>query len=163
MCELSARLDPERGKLELSGRACVYLLLSGEKHPVPMTFDTPIKVELDGYGLEGRTEILATAAPRGVRARVDGSSVHVDFELDYLLAVFSRRDEEMIASLTVDETKPCIPADRPAMVLYYPKKGEMLWDIAKRFHTTEDSILAGNDLPGGAIKAGDCLILVKEV
>lgn len=162
VCELSARLDPERGKLELSGRACVYLLLSGEKHPVPMTFDTPIKVELDGYGLEGRTEILATAAPRGVRARVDGSSVHVDFELDYLLAVFSRRDEEMIASLTVDETKPCIPADRPAMVLYYPKKGEMLWDIAKRYGTTVADIRSACGVQGDAVDGQHVIMLPRK-
>ncbi len=51
----------------------------------------------------------------------------------------------------------------PGIVGYIVQPQESLWDIAKRFHTTEDSILAGNDLPGGAIKAGDCLILVKEV
>ena len=31
------------------------------------------------------------------------------------------------------------------------------------FHTTEKSILEANELPGDAIKAGDCLILVKEI
>ena len=51
----------------------------------------------------------------------------------------------------------------PGIVGYLVQPGDSLWDVAKRFHTTEDSILAANDLPGGSIKAGDCLILVKEI
>lgn len=51
----------------------------------------------------------------------------------------------------------------PGIVGYITQPGDRLWDVAKRFHTTEDSILAANDLPGGEIKAGDCLILVKEI
>lgn len=62
-----------------------------------------------------------------------------------------------------------LPADTekmksmPGIVGYFVQPQDSLWDVAKRFHTTEDSILASNDLPGGEIKAGDCLILVKEI
>lgn len=62
-----------------------------------------------------------------------------------------------------------LPADTekmksmPGIVGYFVQPRDSLWDVAKRFHTTEDSILASNDLPGGEIKAGDCLILVKEI
>ena len=51
----------------------------------------------------------------------------------------------------------------PGIVGYLVQPGDSLWDVAKRFHTTEASILAANDLPGGTISAGDCLILVKEI
>lgn len=159
VCELSARLDEERSKIEVNGRASIYILISGEKHPVSMTFDTPFKAELDGYGLEGRTEILATASPRGVRARLDGGSAHADFELDYSLAVFSRKDEAMISSLTVDETKPCIPADRPPMILYYPKKGEALWDIAKRYGTTVADIRSACGIQGDTVDGQRVIML----
>lgn len=62
-----------------------------------------------------------------------------------------------------------LPADTekmkamPGIVGYFVQPQDSLWDVAKRFHTTEDSILASNDLPGGEIKTGDCLILIKEV
>ena len=49
------------------------------------------------------------------------------------------------------------------IVGYLVQPGDSLWDVAKRFHTTEKSILEANELPGDAIKAGDCLILVKEI
>ena len=62
-----------------------------------------------------------------------------------------------------------LPADTekmkamPGIVGYFVQPQDSLWDVAKRFHTTEESILASNELPGGEIKAGDCLILVKEI
>ena len=62
-----------------------------------------------------------------------------------------------------------LPADTekmkamPGIVGYFVQPQDSLWDVAKHFHTTEDSILASNELPGGEIKAGDCLILVKEI
>jgi LysM repeat protein len=51
----------------------------------------------------------------------------------------------------------------PGIVGYLVQPGDSLWDVAKRFHTTEKSILEANELPGDAIKEGDCLILVKEI
>lgn len=45
----------------------------------------------------------------------------------------------------------------PGIVGYLVQPGDSLWDVAKRFHTTEKSILEANELPGDAIKAGDCL------
>lgn len=62
-----------------------------------------------------------------------------------------------------------LPADTgkmkaiPGIVGYIVQPGDQLWDVAKRFHTTEASILAANELPGGQIREGDCLILVKEI
>lgn len=51
----------------------------------------------------------------------------------------------------------------PGIVGYIVQPGDQLWDVAKRFHTTEASILAANELPGGQIREGDCIILVKEI
>lgn len=51
----------------------------------------------------------------------------------------------------------------PGIVGYLVQPKDSLWEVAKRFHTTEESILAANDLAGGTIKPGDCLILVKEI
>ena len=79
-----------------------------------------------------------------------------------MLAVFSRRDEEMIASLTVDETKPCIPADRPTMVLYYPKKGESLWDIAKRYGTTVADIRSVCGVQGDTVDGQHMIMLPRK-
>lgn len=62
-----------------------------------------------------------------------------------------------------------LPADMekmkamPGITGYIAQPGDTLWDVAKRFHTTEASILAANEIPGAEISPGDCLILVKEI
>lgn len=51
----------------------------------------------------------------------------------------------------------------PGIVGYIVQEGDSLWEIAKRFHTTVDNIVATNGLTSGTIHPGDSLILVKEI
>lgn len=51
----------------------------------------------------------------------------------------------------------------PGIVGYIVQPGDSLWNIAKRFHTTVDNIVATNNLTSDVIHPGDTLILVKEI
>ncbi len=51
----------------------------------------------------------------------------------------------------------------PGVVGYLVQEDDSLWDIAKRFHTTVDNIMATNNLASEVLKPGDSLILVKEI
>lgn len=51
----------------------------------------------------------------------------------------------------------------PGIVGYIVQPEDSLWKIAKKFHTTVDTILATNGLTDKAVKPGDRLILVKEL
>jgi len=51
----------------------------------------------------------------------------------------------------------------PGIVGYIVQEGDSLWEIAKRFHTTVDNIMATNGLTSDIIYSGDTLILVKEI
>ena len=46
---------------------------------------------------------------------------------------------------------------------YIVQPQESLWDIARRYHTTEEGILATNGLKTANVKAGDKIIIVKSV
>ncbi len=50
----------------------------------------------------------------------------------------------------------------PGIVGYLVQPGDVLWDIAKRFHTSMDAIITTNHLPSETVHPGDSLILVKE-
>ena len=43
------------------------------------------------------------------------------------------------------------------------QEGESLWDVAKHFYTTEDSIREINQLEQDELAAGDILLVLKEV
>lgn len=51
----------------------------------------------------------------------------------------------------------------PGIVGYIVQPGDTLWNIAKKFHTTVDNIMAANGLSDSTISPGDSLILVKEI
>lgn len=51
----------------------------------------------------------------------------------------------------------------PGIVGYIVQPGDTLWNIAKKFHTTVDNVMAANGLTEDRIHPGDRLILVKEI
>jgi len=51
----------------------------------------------------------------------------------------------------------------PGIVGYIVQPGDSLWKVAKKFHTTIDTIIATNGLTEKSVKPGDRLILVKEL
>ena len=52
----------------------------------------------------------------------------------------------------------------PSIIVYICKDGDTLWNIAKKYNTTEAEIAELNDLKlEEPLKAGKCLILEKKV
>lgn len=53
-------------------------------------------------------------------------------------------EERVVKSIDIDESKLC-KNDSSALVIYYPEKGEILWDIAKKYNTTVNLLKEEND------------------
>lgn len=52
----------------------------------------------------------------------------------------------------------------PSIIVYVCKDGDNLWDIAKKYNTTEEEIAEVNEIKlDEPVKAGKCLILQKKV
>ena len=51
----------------------------------------------------------------------------------------------------------------PGITGYVVQKDESLWDIAKRYHTTEEEMMRTNGIAGGQISPGQKLVIVKSV
>ena len=51
---------------------------------------------------------------------------------------------------------------RPGIVGYIVRSGDRLWDLAKRYQTTEESIREVNKQENGEIKTGDKILIFKE-
>ena len=51
----------------------------------------------------------------------------------------------------------------PGIVGYIVQPGDTLWEIAKKFHTTAETVMAANELTDDQVKSGMKLLLVKEV
>lgn len=66
---------------------------------------------------------------------------------------------EVVECGVIDEKDLC---KRPGIVGYIVKEEERLWDLAKRYGTTEASIMEVNNLSSKELKSGDKLLIFKE-
>lgn len=68
-----------------------------------------------------------------------------------------------ICEFSVDENNPISKNDRPGIVIYYPKKGDTLWDIAKLYSTTCDELTDTNSLESGELQCNKPILIPKHV
>lgn len=136
----------------------------------------------DNSPVQSLTEVLPFHYEAEAPEVSEDSVWHLETGIDQLTAAMAGGDTvEVNAVIELDTlvlqpvTRPVIlragtaPLDRkklqemPGIVGYLVQEGDRLWDIAKRFHTTVDNVIATNGLSSEAVRPGDCLILVKEI
>ena len=67
-----------------------------------------------------------------------------------------------IKTCKVEEFDKEMLGKRPAIVGYIVKKGDQLWDLAKRNYTTEESIMTVNNLESKELKEGQKILIFRE-
>ena len=77
--------------------------------------------------------------------------------------VFEKINKRIIVDCKVEENNLSKLMDIPGMTAYIVGKGDTLWSIAKEFSTTRDVIRQMNGIEAEDVKAGDKLLLVKQV
>ena len=122
----------------------------------------PFKTELDGYGMTGNVPPLVNVSLSPIHSRADAENVYADFEVMMTVAILSSENEKVIRKLTVDKSTPADERVKPSILIYYPKKGEAFWDIAKKYHTTVDEIRAANHLQGETTTDDSVIIIPKK-
>ena len=67
----------------------------------------------------------------------------------------------VITNVEMLETDPADWEKRPGIVGYIVKRGDELWNLAKKYKTTEDEIRTANTLESDVLKEGDKLLIFK--
>ena len=70
--------------------------------------------------------------------------------------------ENVIKEMKIENLEENSYSDIPSIIGYVVKDEDCLWDIAKKYHTTIDTIKTSNKLQNDYVKLGDKLILVKS-
>lgn len=76
--------------------------------------------------------------------------------------VFNNIEEPIIADFKVEELDCGARAKEPGLIGYVVKAGDELWNIAKEFYTTIDTIMEINKMENDTVKEGDILLVMKE-
>lgn len=96
-------------------------------------------------------------------AIIDNGEVDVKCVLYFRANVYSRLQEKIVEQILVTEPDMEKMAALPGIAVYMVKEGESLWDIGKRYYVPVSVIRKTNDLTSDEVKAGDKILIVKNV
>lgn len=118
-------------------------------------------IESKGVRAEDHFEIHASLEQLSA-IMLDGEEVEIKAVIGMDMIAFAV--EEGMAIIKADEK----PFDYeklkniPGMIGYIVRPGDTLWNIAKRYHTTRQSIMEMNEISSEEMKEGEKLLIVKQ-
>ena len=119
-------------------------------------------VELKGMKQDSNYEIKPSIDQLSVMM-LDSEEIEVKATINLNTIVFDLITEPIIADIELSELDMNKLQAMPGIIGYVVKKGDSLWNIAKKYYTTKDEIMAVNNLEDDRIKEGDKLIILKKV
>lgn len=85
--------------------------------------------------------------------------LEIQAELCIHSALYEDIPARQICSVELDENRQKSPENRPAAVLYFADAGEELWDIAREYNSSVESIRLDNGIEGDAVEESRLLIV----
>ncbi len=94
---------------------------------------------------------------------LDGEEIEVKASINLNAIVFDMITERIITDIEVIDLDMEKIQAMPGIIGYVVKRDDTLWNIAKKYYTTVDSIMDINELSDDHISEGDKLIIMKKV
>ena len=146
VCE---KLEIKENKAQISGKIQANLILQNEQGEyLCESYDMPFKQELELNGTPNSVIYRAQASMGIPSVRLDSDKVTLSAELSFGTTIF-----DQVQTLALDEAKinkdEAISKNPAKITVYFPKSGDTLWEIAKKYSTTVNNICSANDITEG--------------
>ena len=92
----------------------------------------------------------------------DQNTIEIKAGISFDCIAFAQHLEPLLSDCTVAEPNPEAHDRRPAISAYAVSAQDTLWDIAKRFSTSEAAICEMNEITEESLTPGELLLIVKE-
>ena len=166
VCDLWCSVPDSRavyrdGKTAITGSMVVCMILRDPRQGVVyseknLRFECAVAQEASG-------QILRPDVTVGVKSCGYTVTGENKIELQTELCVHSSLYEDIpvrpVCAVEIDPSRPKSEENRPAAVLYFAEQGEELWDIAREFNSSVESIRADNDIEGDTVDESRLLIV----
>jgi len=162
-CEISNIVCRARGDSELviTGQASMQVIGRLE-NAAPVFLEKTEQFELvteasglaDEYSIEHNLQVANVTYGISSDNKVD---VRVALKLS--ACIYKLRSLEVIKDITVNADAPKKKENDYALKLYYAEENEDVWNIAKRYNTGADAIIAENDMESDRVTS-PCMLLI---
>mgnify|MGYP000858984632 CR=1 FL=1 len=119
-------------------------------------------VEVKGMKADSNYEVRPSIDQLSIMM-LDGKEIEVKAVMNLNTIVFDKITEPIITDVEVADLDLEKLQSMPGIIGYVVKKDDSLWDIAKRYYTTVETIMDINDMEDDNINEGDKLIIMKRV
>ena len=121
----------------------------------------PFDMTLDNIENAEKMEAMPSVEIQSSNCRVEGGAINCNADLRFDVGLHENRNLDIIDEISENELED--PQDY-SVVIYIVKKGDTLWDIAKRFRSTVDDIVRVNGLENpDKILEGEKLYIPKTL
>ncbi len=152
---MSGKGDTAKGECSLT--LCMLYLDSkgipqyGEKN-VDFPFDLKLKESFESLKCDMLCQVRNIDS-----SLMSKDKVEVKIENGIMADIYSRQSRRTLKNIEILSEKD--KDDIAALTLYFPLKGEKLWDIARRYGTTAESIKRENALESDTVESEDMLLI----
>lgn len=142
------RVECRDGRLILHGTCAVSVLMLADGDAVCEEFTLPLRYECECAAPAADPLWRCAVETVSADARTEGDKLAVHLDLSVSLAAWSREKIRFVESAALTKSARR-PQDDGCIRICYPDPGEPLWEIAKRYGVSRQTIRAENGLPDG--------------
>lgn len=105
----------------------------------------PVRIKFkDGFSQPSRSNTEANL--HEFEIKLAGDTIQLTGEIQAQVFCFENEDQQIVKTVNVQHDRPREDINKLPITFYYPDDGEQLWNIAKKYGTTEEIIRSANDI-----------------
>lgn len=143
----SVNTTPSEDGIEFKGKFNICVLAK-DNEDEPFYFERIVDFSCEHKLSDPKSNISCDANINisSMTYRINGNNLEVRSEIKLSCPVYETNHYKSINSIFANEDKPRQHDDSSALVVYYADAGESLWDIARKYCTSQNLINEENDL-----------------
>ena len=140
----------------------LFVPVEGEKMIYKISDEIPFENDVTIENVSDTFSIFNTVCIDKVEADLNREQIDLVVKVRRFTEAIEKKSESFI--IKGEDQGDYDLSMAPSIIVYVCKEGDNLWDIAKKYNTTEEEIAEVNEIKlDEPIKAGKCLILQKKV
>ena len=142
----------------------IFYISSEDSSPLELvTTGIPFSQQIEIHDITPDCIYEVHAVPDQISALIaDQNTIEIKAGISFDSIVFARHREQFLQECNTIVTDNAQPVCRPAASAYTVLPTDTLWDIAKRFSTSEAAICEVNEITEETLTPGELLLIVKE-
>ncbi len=165
--KVSAQYNKDKNKLVTEGTAEILLvcenniLVENEELFSTAAFEYPFKCETEAPDDLTTADFIVECTVGDTRFRADSQNIYSDFELSVKVLALDSANVRYLSAVKLNKDAPVSHNSAP-ITLSYPSGKETLWDIAKYYKITGESIMASNGMANEDISEKKVLLIPRS-